>query len=80
VIRLTMVDGLRPAFGGAVAGSLLAIGASHLIRASLYATKPLDPTVFAGVIGLLFAVAAAACLLPAWRASRVEPSAVLRSE
>ncbi|HEX3582723.1 MAG TPA: ABC transporter permease [Thermoanaerobaculia bacterium] len=80
VIRLTLADGLRPTFGGAVAGSLLAIGASQLIRSNLYATKPLDPAVFAGVIALLFAVAAAACLLPAWRASRVEASAVLRSE
>ena len=80
VLRLTLLDGLGPAFGGVVAGSLLAIGASQLIRSSLYATEPLDPAVFAGVIGLLFAVAAAACLLPAWRASRVEPSAVLRSE
>ena len=80
VLRLTLIDGLRPAFGGVVAGSLLAIGASQLIRSSLYETKPLDPTVFAGVIGLLIAVAAAACLLPAWRASRVEPSAALRSE
>ncbi|HEV8432047.1 MAG TPA: ABC transporter permease [Thermoanaerobaculia bacterium] len=80
VLRLTLLDGLRPALGGVVAGSLLAIGATQLIRSSLYATKPLDPTVFAAVIGLLLAVAAAACLLPAWRASRVEPSAVLRSE
>ncbi len=80
VLRLTLIDGLRPAFGGVVAGSLLAIGATQLIRSSLYETKPLDPTVFAGVIGLLIAVAAAACLLPAWRASRVEPSAALRSE
>jgi putative ABC transport system permease protein len=80
VLRLTLLDGLRPAFGGVVAGSLLAIGASQLIRSSLYGTKPLDPAVFAGVIGLLFTVAAAACLLPAWRASRVEPFAVLRSE
>jgi len=80
VLRLTLFDGLRPALGGLVAGSLLAIGATQLIRSSLYATKPLDPTVFAGVIGLLLAVAAAACLLPAWRASRVDPAAVLRSE
>jgi len=80
VLRLMLLDGLRPAFGGVVAGSLLAIAAAQLIRSSLYATAPLDPAVFAAVIGLLFAVATAACLLPAWRASRVEPSTALRTE
>ena len=80
VVRLMLLDGLVPAFGGAAAGSLLAIAAAQLIRSSLYATKPLDPAVFACVIGLLFGVATTACLLPAWRASRVQPMAVLRSE
>jgi predicted permease len=80
VLRVMLLDGLAPALGGAAAGSLLAIAAGQLIRSSLYATKPLDPVVFAGVIGLLFGVATAACLLPAWRASRVEPATVLRSE
>jgi predicted permease len=68
VLRLMLLDGLVPALGGAAAGSLLAVAAAQLIRSSLYATKPLDPAVFAGVIGLLFGVALAACLLPAWRA------------
>ncbi|MGH9764506.1 MAG: FtsX-like permease family protein, partial [Blastocatellia bacterium] len=80
ILHLVLLDGLAPAFAGAAAGSLLAIAAAQLIRSSLYATKPLDPAVFAGVIGLLFGVAIAACLLPAWRASRVEPATVLRSE
>jgi predicted permease len=80
VLHLMLLDGLAPALGGAAAGSLLAIAAAQLIRSSLYATKPLDPAVFAGVIGLLFGVATTACLLPAWRASRVQPATVLRSE
>jgi predicted permease len=80
VLRLMLLDGLAPALGGAAAGSLLAIAAAQLIRSSLYATKPLDPAVFAAVIGLLFGVATVACLLPAWGASRVEPATVLRSE
>jgi putative ABC transport system permease protein len=80
VLYLMLVDGLAPALGGAAAGSLLAIAAAQLIRSSLYATKPLDLGVFAGVIGLLFGVATAACLLPAWRASRVQPATVLHSE
>jgi putative ABC transport system permease protein len=80
VLRLMLLDGLAPALGGAAAGSLLAIAAAQLIRSSLYATKPLDPAVFTGVIGLLFGVATMACLIPAWRASRVQPATVLHNE
>ena len=80
VLHLMLPDRLVPALGGAAAGSLLAMAAAQLIRSSLYATKPLDPAVFAGVIGLLLGVATAACLLPAWRASRVQPAMVLRNE
>src|SRR5579859_4310758 len=80
VLRLMLADGLRPALGGVIAGSVLAVAAAQLIRSSLYGTRPLDPAVFAAVIGLLFGVATAACLLPAWRASRVQPATVLRSE
>jgi ABC-type antimicrobial peptide transport system permease subunit len=80
VLHLMLRDGLAPALGGAAAGSLLSIAAAQLIRSSLYATKPLDPAVFAAVIGLLFGVATTACLLPAWRASRVHPATVLRNE
>jgi len=80
VLHLMLLDGLAPAFGGATVGSLLAIAAAQLIRSSLFATKPLDPAVFAGVIGLLLGVATTACLIPAWRATRVQPATVLRSE
>ncbi len=80
VLHLMLLDGLAPALGGAAAGSLLAVAAAQLIRSSLYATQPLDPAVFAAVIGLLFWVAIVACLLPAWRASRVQPATVLHSE
>ena len=80
VLHLMLLDGLAPSFGGTAAGSLLAIAAAQLIRSSLFATKPLDPAVFAGVIGLLLGVATTACLVPAWRASRVQPATVLRSE
>jgi ABC-type antimicrobial peptide transport system permease subunit len=62
VLHLMLLDGLAPAFGGAAAGSLLAIAAAQLIRSSLFATKPLDPAVFAGVIGPLLGVATTACL------------------
>jgi putative ABC transport system permease protein len=50
------------------------------MRDLLYEIKPLDPVVFAAVAGTLIAVAAFACVIPAWRASRLDPMQALRSE
>jgi putative ABC transport system permease protein len=46
----------------------------------LYGTGPLDPATFAAAATLLVAVAALACLIPAWRASRIDPMQALRTE
>jgi ABC-type lipoprotein release transport system permease subunit len=46
----------------------------------LYGVKPLDWSVFAGVALMVSLVAALACSLPAWRASRLNPMQALRSE
>jgi putative ABC transport system permease protein len=50
------------------------------MRDLLYEIKPLDPAVFAAVSATLLAVAALACLVPAWRASRLDPMQALRAE
>jgi putative ABC transport system permease protein len=73
-------DGLRPAFYGLVLGLAASVGAVRLIQSMLYGTSPLDPAVFASVAATLLAVAALACLLPAWKASRIDPMQALRAE
>ncbi|HUA16806.1 MAG TPA: ABC transporter permease [Verrucomicrobiae bacterium] len=80
VLRLTLLDGLRPAFIGLVVGLLGGYAAAQLIRSLLYGTSPFDPVVFAGVAIMLLLVAAVACLAPAWHASRLDPATALRSE
>jgi ABC-type lipoprotein release transport system permease subunit len=73
-------DGLRPALIGLALGLAASAAATRLMRDMLYETRPLDPLVFAGVSGTLLAVAALACIVPAWRASRVDPVQALRAE
>jgi putative ABC transport system permease protein len=80
VLGLVMADGLRPAVLGLVLGIAGSAGVVRLIRAMLYETRPLDPAVFAAVAGTLIAVAALACIVPAWRASRLDPVRALRTE
>ena len=80
VLRLMLGDGLRPALYGLVLGLAASAAAVRLIESMLYGTRPLDPGIFAGVAATLLVVAALACLVPAWRASRIDPMQALRME
>jgi ABC-type antimicrobial peptide transport system permease subunit len=80
VLSLVLLDGLRPAFFGLALGVAASLGAARLIRSMLYGISPFDATVFASVIVMLALVATAACLIPAWRASRLDPTVALRTE
>jgi ABC-type antimicrobial peptide transport system permease subunit len=80
VMQLMLRDGLRPAGAGLALGLIASVGLARLIRSMLYGTEALDPAVFALVGVTLLAVAAIACLVPAWRASRLDPVTALRSE
>jgi ABC-type antimicrobial peptide transport system permease subunit len=80
VLRLTLLDGLRPAFIGLVIGLFGSIAAAQFIRSMLYGITPFDPAVFVCVAAILILVATAACVAPAWQASRLDPMTALRSE
>jgi putative ABC transport system permease protein len=80
VLRLMLSNGLRPALYGLTLGLAVSIGAVRLIQSMLYGTRPLDPAIFAAVAATLLVVAVLACLVPAWRASRIDPMQALRSE
>ena len=80
VLAKMLGDGLRPALIGLALGLVASAGASRLMRDMLYETRPLDPIVFAAVSATLLMAAALACIVPAWRASRVNPMQALRTE
>jgi predicted permease len=80
VLRLMLSEGVRPALIGLVLGLACGAGAAGLIRSMLYGTRPLDLAVFVGAGATLLAVAALSCLVPAWRASRIDPMQALRME
>ena len=80
VMRKMLLDGIRPAAIGLVVGLAASLEAGRLMRDLLYEIKPLDPAVYIAVAATLLAVAAFACIVPAWRASRVDPMQALRAE
>jgi ABC-type lipoprotein release transport system permease subunit len=80
VLRLMLMDGLRPALLGLVLGLAASVGAVQGIRSLLYGTDAVDGWVFAAVSGALLIVAVLACVVPAWRASRLDPMQALRTE
>jgi ABC-type antimicrobial peptide transport system permease subunit len=80
VVRLVVGEGLRTVAIGVAFGIGLALAAGRLVAAMLYGVRPADPLTLALVPGVLLVVAAAAAVVPAWRAGRVDPMTALRAE
>jgi ABC-type antimicrobial peptide transport system permease subunit len=80
VLRSIMAHGLTLALIGLAAGLAAALVLTRLMEALLFEVRPNDPTTLAGVAVLITTVAAVASLVPAFRATRVDPIAALREE
>jgi ABC-type antimicrobial peptide transport system permease subunit len=80
VLGLVLGEGLRRTALGIAIGLLAALAASRALRGMLYGVSATDPSTYAAVAALLLLVTLLACLLPAWRAARVDPIAALRND
>ena len=79
-MRLVLRDGLKLALAGALMGLAGSLAAARLIERFLFGVKPLDPPTLAATVALLLSVSLLACMVPACRATRVDPMVTLRHE
>jgi putative ABC transport system permease protein len=80
VVWLFFREGLAMVGSGAAIGLAAALALSRLLASQLYGIGSADPVAFLAVAAVLTAVASLAVLIPARRATRVDPAIVLRSE
>jgi predicted permease len=80
VVALVVGEGARPVVAGAAIGIGAAFALTRLMTSLLYGVDPGDPLTLVGVAALLAIVALAATLVPARRATRVDPVGALRAE
>jgi len=78
VVRQFLGVGLRTTAIGCAAGLVLAAGFARLLSGMLFGVSATDPATLAGVLTIILGVSAAASLIPAVRAARVEPMQALR--
>jgi putative ABC transport system permease protein len=80
VSRLVLFDGMKPALAGIAAGLMASFAFSHVLSRLLFGVSSIDPMTFALVPVILLFVVVLACVVPAFRATRIGPTAALRAE
>ncbi|MEP6766486.1 MAG: ABC transporter permease [Gemmatimonadaceae bacterium] len=80
VVKLVVREGLSMTAIGIVTGLVGALALARLMGALLFETAPTDPITYVAVVGVLALVAVAACLVPAFRAARIDPVLAMRAE
>jgi ABC-type antimicrobial peptide transport system permease subunit len=80
VLRLVIFDGMKPALIGVAIGVAGALIAGRVMANLVFGVKTSDPATFTAVSALLAAVALVATILPAYRATKVDPMKTLREE
>src|SRR5947207_898372 len=80
ILLLIVRQGITLTSCGIAIGVIGSIAGGRAITTLLFGVSPLDLATYLGMLGLLLAVSGAACWLPGWRASSVDPGITLRAE
>jgi predicted permease len=80
IFKMALREGTMTIAFGVVAGSFGSLAVTRFLQSMLFEVKPSDPGTFAAIAALLAAVTLLACLVPAHRATRVDPLSALRHE
>ncbi|HET9702480.1 MAG TPA: ABC transporter permease, partial [Vicinamibacterales bacterium] len=78
VIAMMSAHGLKPVIAGLAIGFAGALATTRLLQNQLFEVEPRDPATLAGTAVVLLIVGVAAAAIPAWRATRIDPSSALR--
>jgi predicted permease len=78
LLRLVLSRGLALTFGGVLLGAVVALSSTRLLGSYLFKISPRDPLAFGSALAVMIVASLAACLLPAWRATRTNPVKALR--
>jgi putative ABC transport system permease protein len=79
-MRQVVSKGMAPTIIGIVVGLMGAVAISFWLRSALVGTRAVDPVTFLAAALLLAMVAGIACLIPAVKATRIDPAIALRTE
>jgi len=80
LVRLVVLEGLRPTSAGVVIGLAGAAALAGVLSRFVYGVSSLDPATFSAVAGVVLLVGVTSSLIPAYRATRVDPITTLRDE
>jgi putative ABC transport system permease protein len=80
VLRMVVFEGMKPTLIGLAVGTAGALALGRVLSSLIYEVRPTDPITFLVVAALLAAVALVASIVPAYRATRVDPMVALRYE
>src|SRR5262245_8654191 len=80
IVRLVLADGARALVLGILLGTVASLALGRFIASLLFGIQPNNAAILVGASLLLCGVGMLACLIPSWRAARVDPATTLRVE
>src|SRR5215471_1629031 len=80
VLRMVVFEGMKPVIFGVALGIAGAFALGRLLASLVFSVRPTDPITFFAAAALLAIISLFACVIPAYRATRVDPIAALRYE